>query len=97
MDGEYPIAGVVQSASGELYGATQYGGSGRIQNGGGTIYKITPAGAFTTLYSFCDQGVPCTTGAEPVADLIQAGNGDFYGTSGSCHLQNYSHWHADRP
>jgi len=81
-DGDWPIAGLIQASSGELYGTTQYGGTPPIGNGGGTIFKVTPSGMFTTLYSFCVGGFPCADGQEPVAPLIQANNGDFYGPAG---------------
>ena len=34
----------------------------------------------TTLYSFCSQG-GCTDGDRPLAGLVQATNGDLYGTA----------------
>jgi uncharacterized repeat protein (TIGR03803 family) len=49
-DGTYPSAGLVQGADGNFYGVTAGGGLG-----GGTIFKITPVGELTTLYSFCTQ------------------------------------------
>src|SRR6202050_1835401 len=51
-------------------------------NNGGTIFKITPSGTLTTLYSFCPQS-GCTDGEYPYAGLVQATNGDFYGTTDS--------------
>jgi len=75
-DGGAPWAGLVQAANGDLYGTTAGGGT----SGNGTVFKITPSGTLTTLYSFCPQGV-CTDGASPVAGLVQAANGDFYGTT----------------
>jgi uncharacterized repeat protein (TIGR03803 family) len=55
----------------------------RIVNtfGGGTIFKITPSGTLTTLYSFCSQG-GYTNGENLWAGLVQATNGDFYGRTG---------------
>jgi len=74
--GPEPTAGLMQATNGDLYGATQYGGS----TGSGTVFKITPSGKLTTLYSFC--GKPnCADGFTPVAGLIQATNGDLYGTT----------------
>src|ERR1019366_5707745 len=46
-----------------------------------TVFKITPSGTLTTLYSFCSRS-GCTDGSEPYyAGLIQAANGDLYGTT----------------
>jgi uncharacterized repeat protein (TIGR03803 family) len=77
-DGIGPYGGLVQATNGYLYGTTVSGGSGI----GGTVFKITPSGSLTTLYSFCPQGsVPCTDGYEPESTLVQATNGDLYGTT----------------
>ena len=68
---------MIQATDGNLYGTTQYGGA----NGGlGTIFKITPGGTLTTLYSF---GSTLADGAFPLAGLIQATDGNFYGTTSS--------------
>ena len=75
-DGRTPMAGLVQAASGDLYGTTENGGLYKS----GTIFKITPSRTFTTLYSFCAQ-TGCPDGAAPTAGLVQAGNGDLYGTT----------------
>ncbi|HEV3276520.1 MAG TPA: choice-of-anchor tandem repeat GloVer-containing protein [Terriglobia bacterium] len=50
-DGQYPYAGLVQATDGSLYGITADGGG----DGGGTVFKISPNGAMTTLYRFCAQ------------------------------------------
>jgi uncharacterized repeat protein (TIGR03803 family) len=76
-DGSNPYAGLVQAANGDLYGTTEAGGANVV---GGTVFKITPGGALTTLYSFCSQS-GCTDGIGPVAALVQATNGDLYGTT----------------
>ena len=85
MDGARPYAGLVQATNGDLYGTTQAGGAnaGRHVGGAGTVFKITPSGTLTTLYSFCSQVVQkvCTDGAEPNAAVVQAADGDFYGTT----------------
>ena len=46
-------------------------------SGGGTVFKLTPAGVRTTLHDF-DYG---TEGCNPVAALIQDSDGNFYGTT----------------
>jgi uncharacterized repeat protein (TIGR03803 family) len=45
------------------------------------IFKLTPAGAFTTFYSFCAEP-NCTDGAFPPSPVIQATDGNLYGTTG---------------
>ncbi len=75
-DGDDPQARLVQDTNGDLYGTTFRGGA----NGLGTVFKITPSGTLTTLYSFCSQS-NCADGNYPAAALVQATNGDFYGTT----------------
>src|ERR1017187_5803103 len=77
-DGALPAAGLAQAANGDLYGTTQGGETHRW----GTVFKITPSGTLTTLYSFCSRS-GCTDGSEPYAGVIQAANGDLYGTTSS--------------
>jgi uncharacterized repeat protein (TIGR03803 family) len=67
---------LVQGTDGKLYG-TSYVSTGS----GGTVFKITTAGALTTIYTFCPDGEPCVDGAQPVAGLVLASNGNFYGTT----------------
>jgi uncharacterized repeat protein (TIGR03803 family) len=74
-DGAFPITELIQATNGDFYGSTDEGGA----NGYGTIFKITPTGTLTTLYSFCSE-TDCTDGEYP-SGLIQATNGDFYGTT----------------
>jgi len=82
-DGAFPQAGLVQATNGDLYGTASGGGEG--DDDGGTVFKITPSGTLTTLYSFCSQA-GCTDGAHPFAGLVPATNGDLYGTTyqGGC-------------
>ena len=80
-DGEAPVAGLVQGKTGDLYGTTRNGGAnGGCSGNCGTIFKITPGGTLTTLYSFCAQS-GCADGGTPEAALIQATNEDLYGTT----------------
>ena len=72
-DGVTPNA-LVQASDGNFYGTTQLGANG------GTFFKITPTGILTTLYSFCSQ-TDCTDGAVPEAAVVQASDGNFYGTT----------------
>jgi uncharacterized repeat protein (TIGR03803 family) len=75
-DGNVPRAPLIQANDGNLYGTTEDGGA----NGDGMVFKITPGGTLTTLYNFCSQ-TGCTDGGHPVAALIQATDGNFYGTT----------------
>jgi uncharacterized repeat protein (TIGR03803 family) len=79
-DGYNPQAGLVQAADGNFYGTTVISGANCPPYGCGTVFKITPSGTLTTLYSFCPQS-GCTDGANPVAGLVQATDGNFYGTT----------------
>ena len=83
-DGGETYAGLVQATDGNLYGVTTLGGA----NTWGMIFKITPDGTFTTLYSFCSQPV-CTDGSQPFAALVEATDGNFYGTTSSGGANGY--------
>jgi len=74
IDGSKPTT-LVQGTDGTFYGTTVEGG---LDNSG-TVFKITPDGILTRLYSFCRKAM-CPDGEDPVA-LIQATDGDFYGTT----------------
>jgi uncharacterized repeat protein (TIGR03803 family) len=73
-DGEDPVAGLIEGSDGYLYGTT----NGRT-SGYGTVFKITLDGTLTTLHSFCSLG--CRDGAYPNSPVIQASDGNFYGTT----------------
>ena len=75
-DGAYPTAGLVLASDGNFYGTTFYGG-----NGAGTIFRITPQGTLTSLYSFCPDYGYCRHGERPAAGLVQATDGNLYGTT----------------
>lgn len=76
-DGYFPWAGLMQATNGNFYGTTLYGGLGA---GDGTVFEITPEGAFKTVYSFCSKP-NCTDGQQPYAGLVQANDGNLYGTT----------------
>lgn len=75
VDGDGPYAGLVDGSDGNLYGTTSEGGP---RFGAGTIFRITPGGAFETLHTFNGRD-----GESPGAPLIQGADGDLYGTTES--------------
>ena len=67
------FAGLVQASDGNLYGTMPTGGANRF----GTVFQITTSGILTTLYSFSGG----SDGNGPFAGLVQASDGNFYGTT----------------
>jgi len=78
-DGRYPVGGLVQGSDGNFYGTASGGGtSTNCPFGCGTVFRISPSGNYTNLYSFI--GSP-TDGRDPTAGLMQGSDGNFYGTT----------------
>jgi len=78
-DGAEPNIVPVQGRDGNYYGMTGTGGA----NNAGTIFKVTPTGALTTLYNFCSQP-GCVDGINtPLigGGLVLATDGNFYGST----------------
>jgi uncharacterized repeat protein (TIGR03803 family) len=71
-DGEFPQGVLVEGPDGNYWGVTQ--------QPYGTIFKISPAGEFTLVYSFAG---PPNDGDYPVAGLTLGSDGNFYGTTNS--------------
>jgi len=88
--GALPFAGLVEGTNGNIFGMTLRGGAntGTCIGGCGTIFKIAGVGQATTLYSFCALG-GCTDGTYPYGTLIQATDGNFYGTTFNGGLDTY--------
>ena len=74
-DGSYPND-LIQAKDGNFYGTTYAGGANRV----GTVFRITAAGTLRTLYSFCSE-TKCFDGDHSLGRLIQASDGNFYGTA----------------
>lgn len=72
-DGSSPCDGLVKGTDGNFYGTTEFGGA---THDWGTVFRITPVGTLTTLYSF-----DVAKGAYPYAGLVQGADGSFYGTT----------------
>ena len=71
-DGCNPDAGLALAANGDIYGSTTNAGS----DGGGTVFRVTPAGALTTIHGF-----DYALGANPNTALLQGTDGNLYGTT----------------
>lgn len=72
--GGAPWGGVVQAA-GNFYGTTTAGGSG----GGGVVYRLTASGSLTVIHNFPVGSQ--ADGSDPIAGLLFASNGFFYGST----------------
>ena len=75
-DGQFPFNGLIQASDGNFYGMTQSGGSANA----GCVYKMTPSGTVIILHSFNDGSV-ANDGQNPNTNLVQASDGNFYGTT----------------
>jgi uncharacterized repeat protein (TIGR03803 family) len=73
--GSTAYAPLIQGHDGNFYGTASSGGAGF---GGGDVFKITPAGVLTVLYSF-----DTTHGSHPNSPLVQGNDSNFYGTTSS--------------
>jgi uncharacterized repeat protein (TIGR03803 family) len=73
--------------NGDWFGTTLYGGANLDPNGhsAGTVFKITPSGTLTTLYSFCSHfaqnisQIQCADGQNPSGALALGTDGNLYG------------------
>ena len=75
-DGQSSYGGLVLATDGNFYGTAARGGA----NGGGTIFRVTEGGSFSTLYTFCSKP-GCLDGEAPFGGLVQATDGNLYGTT----------------
>jgi uncharacterized repeat protein (TIGR03803 family) len=74
--GAGPEGTLIQASDGNFYGTTVGGGT----NDEGTIFRMSPSGTLTTIYNFCSL-TSCADGARPEVGLIQATDGNLYGTT----------------
>jgi uncharacterized repeat protein (TIGR03803 family) len=76
-DGAHPYGALVQGLDGNFYGTTENGnGQNQCFDGCGEVFKITPEGTLTVLHGFKK-----TDGGYPMAGLVLAANGNFYGST----------------
>ena len=76
-DGYFPFANLVQGSDGNFYGTTL----GSVDTGGfgtdfGQVFQVSAAGALSAVHAFSG-----ADGALPVAGLILASDGNYYGTT----------------
>jgi uncharacterized repeat protein (TIGR03803 family) len=70
-DGGFPMASLIMGSDGNLYGSSL-----GVDYNDGTIFKITPQGAFTVLHTFGG-----ADGSFPESALVEDADGNFYGTT----------------
>jgi uncharacterized repeat protein (TIGR03803 family) len=69
--GENPVIAFAVGADGNIYGATEQGGSANA----GVMYRLTPSGSFKVLHNFCSK----TGCSDPGGPFILGQDGNFYG------------------
>jgi len=76
-DGIYPQSDITLDAKGNLYGTTSMGGARQK----GVVFKVTPAGGFSTLHSFCSTEIVsvCVDGDQPEGSVVLDSAGLVYG------------------
>lgn len=70
-------SGVIRDSAGNLYGVLYGGGTTSF----GSVYKLAPDGAFTTLHSFAEILEPDPDGYWPVGALTRDEDGNLYGVT----------------
>jgi uncharacterized repeat protein (TIGR03803 family) len=74
---------LIQASDGNFYGAAQLTTEGTSNPQGGTLFKITPSGQFTLLFTFSpDKSGNYLNGDQPASSLVEANDGFLYGTAG---------------
>jgi uncharacterized repeat protein (TIGR03803 family) len=70
--GALPEANLIEAGDGNFYGVASSGGDGY-----GSVFKLTPAGALSTVHTFANT----TDGSYPSGPLVQGSDGNLYGVT----------------
>ncbi len=76
LGGNPYFGSLIQATDGNFYGTTWFGGN----TGNGTLFRVTPTGTVSLVYSFCKVKYVCSDGSLPLS-VIQAADGNLYGTT----------------
>ncbi len=82
MLGNHPYGILVQGTDGNFYGTTY----GVRYISGGTIFKVSPSGAYTQIHAFAGGA---SDGVLPTAGMTLGPDGNFYGTTTAGGKNNY--------
>lgn len=77
-DGGFPNGGVIVDSKGNVYGTTSEGGTGSCDGGCGTVFRLSPSGKETILYSFTGTN---GDGKYPQGGLVRDAAGNLYGAT----------------
>ena len=76
-DGGGPEGQLIEDASGNLFGTTNWGGDGHCRNPGcGVVFELDPSGVLTVLHTFTGKD-----GANPLGNMAYDGSDTLYGTT----------------
>ncbi|HEX4822944.1 MAG TPA: choice-of-anchor tandem repeat GloVer-containing protein [Candidatus Polarisedimenticolaceae bacterium] len=84
--GGHPVTPLMQASDGNFYGTTTTGGddgAGCVHTCNGTVFKLTPAGQLTVLYTFAYDTASglYVNGSDPQGGLVEGPDGWLYGTT----------------
>jgi uncharacterized repeat protein (TIGR03803 family) len=79
---------IIQASDGNFYGAAEVTEENVSNPMGGTLFKLTPAGTFTQLFTFTQGGNGFLNGTNPASGLVEANDGFLYGATFAGGTQN---------
>jgi uncharacterized repeat protein (TIGR03803 family) len=79
---------IIQASDGNFYGAAQVTDEGVSDPQGGTLFRLTPAGKFTRLFTFTQSASGFPNGNNPANGFVEANDGFLYGTTFNGGKQN---------